>query len=412
MKLFRTALLGTALALGSATMVATPLLAQKKAKPASMKLSEPVRKALGEAQAAQQKNDLPAALAAIQQAKAAMQTPDDRAMTGNLYFSIVNAGNDLKQKQEALDLWLGSGAAAPEQAPQIALALGQISYQLKDYVKADAALNQAIALNVADPSAHLFLAETKVKLGRPAEAIPLLQKVADQGRTVGKPVPEDWLRRGVSIASSAKLPQQTADITMTWLRDYPSPTAWRDTLEIYRTMNASDAELELDVMRLQRAVGALRGDRDYGEYAEVTQLRFPAEAKAVLDEGQAKGQINISANRSLRELSQLANSKLAGDKASLSKNPGNGRSALNNADAFASHGDYATAITLYRKALQLGGVDAATVNLRMAAAMVRSGQKDQARPIFETISGQRQALARYWLIFLNQPAGGSAAPAA
>ena len=67
---------------------------------------------------------------------------------------------------------------------------------------------------------------------------------------------------------------------------YPSQVNWRDALLVYRDVAAAgDAELRLDIGRLMRASGALAGERDYLEAAQVLTTTSPGEAKIFLDEG-------------------------------------------------------------------------------------------------------------------------------
>jgi tetratricopeptide (TPR) repeat protein len=164
-----------------------------------------------------------------------------------------------------------------------------------------------------------------------------------------------------------------------------------------------DAELNLDFMRLQRTVGALKGERDYAELLEATYLKFPGEAKSVVDEGASAGAINVAQSRTIKEFSTIAAGKIAADKASLKKSAANGRAALGLADAYASYSDYASAIEMYAKAESLGGVDLNTIKLRKAAALAKSGQKDAAKQLLTTITGPRADLAKFWTIYIDRP---------
>ena len=111
----------------------------------------------------------------------------------------------------------------------------------------------------------------------------------------------------------------------------------------------------------------------------------------------------------IAELLKTAQSKTAADKASL---PGlekdaktSPKLALGTADAYYGYGDYAKAATLYKQAIGAPTVDQSTANLRLGMALAKSGDKAGATQAFQAVTGgPRGALAKYWLVYLNQPA--------
>jgi hypothetical protein len=190
-------------------------------------------------------------------------------------------------------------------------------------------------------------------------------------------------------------------IAQEWIAAYPTKTNWRDTLIIYRDINKIDSDQELDLMRLMRTAGALKGERDYMDYVQATYLKFPAEAKAVLEEGGAAGFVNLSSGNA-KEIYAIVKGKIAADKASLTKTAASGKSALSTGDAYLGYNDWATAADLYRQALAKGGVDANVVNTRLGMALARAGQKDAAKQAFSQVTGARAGLAKYWMIYLDK----------
>jgi tetratricopeptide (TPR) repeat protein len=405
MKKLSTTTLALVLALGATTAVVVapqPAVAQKNKAP-KLKLSEPVRKAIGEAQTAVQAKDAATAQAKVNEGKAAIQTDDDRYVVYSVQYDVARLTNDQKAQAEAIDGMLQSGKVAPESQGQFYTALGQLSYASQNYAKAEQALEQAVKLSPTNKDVFALLAEVKYKNRKPAEAVALIQRAADAGAASGQPIPKEWYGRGVAIGMDGKLADPVAKLTQSWLKDYPERSNWRDALIIYRDLHPMDADLNLDFMRLQRSVGALKGERDYAELLEATYLKFPGEAKAVADEGASAGAINVAQSRTIKEFSTIASGKIAADKASLKKSAANGRAALGIADAYAGYGDYASAIEMYGKAESLGGVDLAMVKLRKAAALAKSGQKDAAKQILATITGPRADLAKYWTIFIDRP---------
>ena len=405
MKILHSTSIALALALGAATasVVIAPAAIAAKPKAPNIKMSDGVRNAIIASQNAQKSNDLATAQAKVDEAKAAIQTDDDRYVVGSQQYDLGKATNDAKLQEEGIGNMLQSGKVPAENQGQYYTAYGQLAYSNNDFANAENALQQAIQRNPADTQTYALLAETKFKLNKPAEAVGLIQQAADKGDAAGQPIPKDWYGRGIAIGMQAKQAAPVAKLSMSWLKDYPERTNWRDALVIYRDLHPADPELDLDIMRLQRAAGALKGERDYAEYAEATYLKFPGEAKGVVDEGVAAGAINLAQSRSLKELSTIAGGKVAADKASLKKSAPTGRTALGIADAYASYGDYASAIEMYDKAASLGGVDANTVNLRKGAALAKSGQKDAAKQVLAQVTGPRADLAQFWMVFIDHP---------
>ena len=405
MKILHSTSIALALALGAATasVVIAPAAIAAKPKAPNIKMSDGVRNAIIASQNAQKSNDLATAQAKVNEAKAAIQTDDDRYVVGSQQYDLGKAANDAKLQEEGIGNMLQSGKVPAENQGQYYTAYGQLAYSNNDFANAENALQQAIQRSPADTQIYALLAETKFKLNKPAEAVGLIQQAADKGDAAGQPIPKDWYGRGIAIGMQAKQAAPVAKLSMSWLKDYPERTNWRDALVIYRDLHPADPELDLDIMRLQRAAGALKGERDYAEYAEATYLKFPGEAKGVVDEGVAAGAINLAQSRSLKELSTIAGGKVAADTASLKKSAPTGRTALGIADAYASYGDYASAIEMYDKAASLGGVDANMVNLRKGAALAKSGQKDAAKQVLAQVTGPRADLAQFWMVFIDHP---------
>lgn len=415
MKFVSTMALGLALALGATVTVGTqPALAakEKKAKPASFNLSKGVREAVAAAQTALQAKDTATAGAKLTEAKAAASTPDDRYVIGSIQYDLGRQTSNTALQLEGIDAMLESGKVDPAQQANFYLAQGQLAYQAKQMAKAEAAITQAVQLGVADPNAYALLVEAKNQNGKPAEAIEALEAAIAKQKAAGQAVPSEWYGRGLSIALSAKpkdpatqakLAAATGRVAQSWIEAYPTKTNWRDTLIIYRDVNKIDPDQELDLMRLMRTAGALNGERDYMDYVQATYLKFPAEAKAVLEEGSSAGFVNLSSG-SAKELYALVKGKIAADKASLSKSAATGRSALGTGDAYLGYGEWANAIEMYRMALTKGGVDANVVNTRLGMALARSGQKDAAKQAFAQVTGPRAGLAKYWMIYLDKSA--------
>jgi len=409
MRFVSTLALSVTLALAGATVVGVqPAVAKdKKAESGpAPKLSKPVRDALQAAQTAIKAGDLATGEAKLNEAKAAATTDDEKYYAGSIMYDLGQKQSNAAKQGEAIDMMLASGKVPAANQALFYFTSGQLAYQAKDLNKAEQQLTKAVQANVNDPNAYALLVETKNQQGKPAEAIQMLEQAIAKQKAAGQTVPNEWYARGISIGYQAKLAPQLEQLTQEWLAAYSTPSNWRDSLITYRDLNKVDPDYELDLMRLMRAANALKGERDYMDYVQATYLRFPTEANAVIDEGVASGNIKLTGTAA--ELKNVVKGKLAADKTAtqsaandLKAGKGTAKLALGTADALYGAGDFAQAAEIYKVALQKGGLDANLVNSRLGASLARAGQADAAKQAFGAVTGPRQGLAKYWMVWID-----------
>lgn len=412
-KHFSTTALAVALAFGGTAILVQPAIAAKKeAAPAGPKLSKEVREPLAAAQAAIAAGDATTGAAKLTEARNVAKTDEEKYYVAAVMLDLSKLDKNPATQAAAIDALLASNRAPVDQQPTLYMAGGQMAYQAANYAKAEQMLVKAIELKPGNVDAYPLLVEAQAKQNKTPQALQTLQTAIDAQRKAGAKAPNDWYARGINMAYTAKMPQQTTALTQAWVKDYPNASNWRDSLVTYRDLNPMDADGQLDLMRLQRTAGALKGQGDYMEYVLATYLRYPGEAKAVLDEGSRAGVVNLAKGGNAAEINGIISPKVAADKASLTaaattaKGPkGTAKSALSLGDAFLGYNDYANAAEMYKLALSKGGVDANLVNTRLGMALAKAGQKDAARQAFALVTtGPRAGLAQYWTIWLDQQA--------
>ena len=267
-----------------------------------------------------------------------------------------------------------------------------------------------------------MLVQSMQNTGQTLQALQTLNAAIDANTRAGKPTPSEWYQRGFSIgyqasgkASAADLPaiaEATSAITQKWVAAYPTKGNWHDALVIYMTQYKVPTDVQVDVFRLMRAAGALAGDADYREYAEAVYLRYPNEAKTVLEEGASKGIVNLSGKNDATEVLGIVKGKVAADQASLpaaeksARVAATGKAALSTADAYAGYGQYAKAADLYKVAIDKGGVDVPTAQLRMGWAQALAGDGAAAKQSFSAVTGIRKPLAQFWIVHIDHPTQG------
>ena len=397
------------LALAFSTLgVAAPAAAQEQQQQAvkPLKISKEAAPAIQKLQAAVNAGDYANLPALVTAADATAKTADDRYAVASLRLKAAQAQKDTAALVAAVDALLATGQVPAAEAQKLRLSAAKLRFEMKQYDQAAPAFEQTIAADPNNLDAYVLLAETRNAQNRPADAVPLLQKAIQLRAASGQPAPESWYNRAAAFAVNNKLPS-APQITRDWAKAYPSPASWRAAILMFEPTSGLSGPDAIDIYRLQRAAGALKGETDYYRYADAAFLRgLPGEATAVLEEGFAANAIDRN-KPAFRDLHAAAKAKVAADKASLAAAERSAlagsaaRSAIGTGDAYMGYGDYQKAAALYRAALGKSGVDAGQANLRLGIALARAGDNAGATAAFNAVTGPRTGLAKLWLDWLS-----------
>jgi tetratricopeptide (TPR) repeat protein len=359
----------------------------------------------------QQAGDNAGALPKIAEAEAVPGlTVDDTYMINALRLNSAIALKDNVLIEKSLTNMIATGKVSADLLPKFLKTVGSLSLERKDYQTATKAFEQLVQMNPNDSEAIIGLAELYYAQKQSAKSVESITQAIAVTKAAGQAAPESWYRRRLAIAYDGKQGPAVQASALDLVRAYPNAVNWRDAVIITRDSYPSlDDQTELDFLRLQMATGSLAGERDYVEYADTALTRgYPGEASAVVAEGIRKNAL-VASKPLVAELKRTADGKVPADKASL---PGlekdikaNPKIALVTGDAYFGYGDYAKAASLYKQAVGAANVDQATAHLRMGMALAKSGDKAGAAKSFEAVTGgPREALAKYWLAYINQPA--------
>ena len=371
-------------------------------------LSKGVRAPLQEAQKLEAAGDFPGALAQVRLAEAVPGlNPTDTFYIAQMKLGLASKTKDNTLMVEALKGAMNSEFLPATEKPKYIRNLASLALQANDYDTATHYYEQLATMTPNDVEVLTNLSILYERQKQNTQAVATLRKAIDAEKASGKPADEKLYRTELKIAVDAKLAAETQAAAVDLVTAYPNPINWRDALLIYRDSQKLDDQGNLDVFRLMDTAGALNGERDYAEYAETAiQRGLPGEAKAVLAEGVAKGMVS-NTKPYIVEYNKSIATRIANDRASLAatdkeaRGAATGKTALGEGDAYFGYGDYAKSAEMYRLALSKGGVDTATANLRLGAALARSGDKAGAATAFAAVSGApRGALAQYWTIWL------------
>lgn len=369
-----------------------------------VKVSAEFVTAYQELQAAVTAGDRAAIAAKLAAAQSVAKTPEEKFAVAGLQLDAAAKANDSAGIASALETLLASGLLPATEVAKATLNMGKAYYNAKQYDRAAAAFEKVLQADGNNTEAASLLAMTRRAQGRGGEGLSGLQQVIAKAAAAGQKAPEETYKRAVQMAYDAKSPV-TIDLTRQWVEAYPSPANWSDALRVYRALAPMDEAGTLDVLRLARTAGALKGS-DYDRFAFAALARgYPGEAKAVLEEGFAANAISRDSREINQSLSE-ATAKSAGEQGKLAQMakdalaaPG-AKQAVATGDVLYGYGDYAKAAELYRAALGKSGVDTNLTNLHLGMALARAGDKAGATAALNKVEGPKAALAKYWLAWL------------
>lgn len=428
--------LGAVLAFASSVVALSPVAAQEEqaqqpAAPAGEtviefdpgNLTETVRDAIREAQEARAAGDTSTALARTQAAVPLIQNDDDRYVVGaellQVGVALQGAGQTAEQTQPLLvqgaQLALESGRTPVANRPIYYKLLGDVASEAEDYPAAIAAYENAQRYSPNNAAIiSISLADAYFRSGNAAAGAQAADRAIQLQTDAGQPVDASWISVAMNGAYEARDADGVARYTAMLIRNNgDDKDRVGRALLAYQAVSRLDDQGNLDLFRFMRAIDAINEPNVYSEYVATSAQRgLPGEAQAVQNEAITASAITpASAIPTPAELTASVNEDRGSlDAAAASAaSAANGGPALNTADAYAGYGQYDRALELYRLAVQKGGVDAGTVNLRIGAALVAAGRPDEARPAFEAVTGSRAGLAALWLAWLDHQAGGGAA---
>ncbi|MEQ8772263.1 MAG: tetratricopeptide repeat protein, partial [Erythrobacter sp.] len=266
---------------------------------------------------------------------------------------------------------------------------------------------------------QIAMAESYFGAGNVQQGLDYLAGAIADRKAAGEEVPENWYRRGITVAYENEVTPDLYEMATLWIADYPSNTNWRDAINLTRNLNTFEGGEILDLLRLSRRVEALGDVSDYEYYVEAADpRRLPKEVRDVIEEGYAAGTVGRD-NLYLSEALELAEGRIEADRSDL---PALETDALaadaglklvsGAADAFLSYDEYAKAETFYEKALAMPGVEEDEAQLRLAIAKIELGKYDEARDLLGEIDGKRAPIAKLWAAYANAQEGGMAGASA
>jgi hypothetical protein len=360
--------------------------------------------------AAGQPADWAAVQAVIPAAQAAAQGDDARYLLARIQLALALQSNDEALKATALDALIASPATTAEEFPRYLNARAEIAFAAEDFAAAERIYQRLLQMAPGDARVIGNLAVVRRRMGNSAGALNEILALIAAQEGADRLAEESLYRRARDSAYQAR-DRRALELATRLARSYPTVGNWRDAINIYRAMSNPSAALALDTMRLARVAGALAGGNDYLAFAQMlAQAGLPGEAKAVIEEGIARGDVRAD-GPGVAQMLASANVRITEDMRSLdrqiaeARSASGGRIARTVGDALYGYGRYREAAELYRAALARTGEDPDLLNLRLGAALAMAGDRAGAEAAFGAVGGAPVELARLWLAWLSRRAG-------
>lgn len=395
------------LAMTGAIVAVSPVSAKKPVSNSPViEMSPPFREAAQAADNAIKAGDVATAQAQI---SGLMPATDFEAYTAaGLRFELAVLKRDFQAQRVALTDLFKTASVPKKDAPRLRYVAGYLSYVVGNNDDALAQLDYAKTLGYDGIDATMLRADIALRKNKARDARPYVQEAIARQRASGQPVPAAWYDRAISLAYASGDWAEVGTLYRERLSHYDSAGEWRSALANYLTAPGMDAQVQLDLYRLQAANGAMASERDYQAYALLAEKAGNyAEAKSIIEAGRSAGKLTqtqattaaLMKSVTPKAAKQIAGLPAAGKKAAGAKD---GAAALAVADDYFSLSQFPQAVEYYRLALSKGGIDQGKANARLGIALARSGDLAGAKAALAQASGNWANVAGFWSIWVDQ----------
>lgn len=342
---------------------------------------------------------------------------NEKMAAGGLIFNSGVKLNDRELQLSGMELMLASNKVPIESVGRYNFIAYQLANAAQQYPKARKYLQAAINANftsegISQADMQIAMAENFFASNELRPGLNFLKNAIASRKSRGEEVAEQWYRRGLTVAYNNEVLPEVYEFTSMWIADYPSPTNWRDSVNLVRNLNEFGPQQTLDLLRLSRRTGALADKQDYILYIESADARrLPKEVKDLIDQAYAEDAVSRD-DIYVADALTTANGRIATDRADLPALEADAsapdaalRTVAAAGNAFYSYGEYAKAAKFYQKALGMPGVETGEVMTRLGMSQVALGDYDAARETLGKVQGPRAPIAMLWAAYASEKAG-------
>jgi len=318
--------------------------------------------------------------------------------------SAALSAGDSETAGKAFEYVLNSGKLPAAQAPKIAEALASIYYRAKDYPKAITAIQRVLKDNPGNSQMKELLTQAYYSSGKYAEAAKELQGARSE--------------QSLQMLANIQLKQNDkAGYVQTLEKlasSYPKASYWADLLNRVQSKPGFSSSLNLDLKRLQLALGQLSKPNEFMEMGQLAlQAGNPAEATKIVDAGYKKGALgtgpDAGRHQRLKDLAvktQAENDKNQATAEATALKEKDADALANMGYALVSQGKGDQGLKLIDEAIKMGTArKPEEMKLHYGVAQYIAGKKSAAVSTLKSVKGSNgeSDLARYWTLYINNP---------
>lgn len=397
-----------ALLLGASAAVHAQAGGERKTR-VTVAMSQPVYKALTEAQALVDNKQYGAALKVLEALRGRKLTPYEAAQAWNYTAYTHYLQEQYPQAIRAYEQVLAQGELPEAIVTSTLKTLSQLYFTVEQYAKALTTVQRLMA-SLAEPSqeVYLLLGQAHFQLKQYAEALPAIDRAIAMARAQGNEPQENWLLLKQVIHYERKDYARMVEVVKELLRLYPKESYLRTLAGAYSELG--DTRKQLAVMEALYDQGYLTAGRDLVNLANLFLLHeVPVKAARVLDRALKAKRVEADV-ANLRLLSQAwyqarEDAKAIPPLAKAAAQAADGELSIRLAQSHINLEQWEQAAAALEEGLRKGGLgrtDQAYVMLGMARFNLQ--RLEQARGAFERALADKrsQKVAGQWLAYVDQ----------
>jgi hypothetical protein len=351
------------------------------------------------------------AMAQVNVASTKATSESERFVVEEMRGSVAQASGDTATAAHVFAELLNSGKVSGAEQSRLLQAEVGIAFQQKNFPAAIGWLQKYFKAGGTSPEMRTALISAYYQGADYANAAKLQQQQIAASVRAGQRPTENQLQ--LLAACQDKLHDTVGfETTMVQLVTYfPKPDYWANLVHNVQVSPGFSDRLTLDLDRLKLALGTITTPEDYMEMTELAlQGPLPGEAKAIIDQGYAKGVLGTGPGAPRQQrLRDLVNKKYAEELPQLPKrepeaqgnHDGNALATLG--EEYVSYGQFPKGIALIQAAQAKDELrHPEDTKLHLALAYLKAGQKAQAVKILKTVGGKdgTAGLARLWVLVI------------
>jgi tetratricopeptide (TPR) repeat protein len=397
----------------AAGLSVTVISAVNAAEQSAGKITKNVAVPLKAAQDATKKQQWNVALEELKKAQAVQgKNPYEEYQIDNFLAYVLFSQKKMGEAAVVYERLLNSGQMPAAEVDTRTKSLAQMYFQLKQYDKAAKYAKQLYDKNPNQQDVALVLGQSYYLAGDCKNASATMSALVTSSERAGQTPKEDWLRLVQDCQNKLGNKEGVTEAVKKLVRHYNKPDDWNALLTNSRGRHSD--QVQLGYFRLMRDAGVLKRDRDYFEFAQLAMDEkvgnAPVEAQQLVEEGMANGVLK-SADKAQQgrydRLLEAAKQRAAASKAGLpqlakqTEAAQNGQADVALGQAYLGAAEYDQAIAAIQRGLKRGGVtDVDQAQVSLGYALLKKGQKEQARQAFRTVKKDSEwgSLAELWLL--------------